>query len=79
MAEKDQPKLMVPFKYESREVPEKRGKISVNLARTDLSGFTFQPAPHGLGETGAGVLLARKDLRSRGPSDPHWRHRRVNL
>ncbi len=51
MADEDRSKLMVPFKYEPPEVPEKRGKISVNLARTDIAGFTIQRALKGLGET----------------------------
>ena len=51
MAEKDQPKLMTRFKYEPPEVPKERGKISLNLARTDISGFTVQRALKGLGET----------------------------
>ena len=50
MADGDQTKRMVPFKYEPPEVPE-RGKISVNLARTDIAGFTIQRAVKDLGET----------------------------
>ncbi len=51
MADDDRSKRMVPFKYEPPEVPEDRGKISVNLARTDIVGFTIQRAVSGLGET----------------------------
>ena len=51
MADDDRSKLMVPFKYEPPEVPEDRGKVSVNLARTDIAGFTIQRAVKGLGET----------------------------
>ena len=51
MADTDQSKRMVRFKYEPPEVPEKRGKISVNLARTDIAGFTIQRAIKDVGET----------------------------
>ena len=51
MATTDQTKLMTPFKYEPPAIPEGRGKVSVNLARTDISGFTIQRAVKGLGET----------------------------
>ena len=51
MADDDRSKLMVPFKYEPPEVPTDRGKVSVNLARTDIAGFTIQRAVKGLGET----------------------------
>ena len=51
MATTDQTKRMTPFKYEPPEIPEARGKVSVNLARTDIAGFTIQRAVKGLGET----------------------------
>ena len=51
MADTDEMKRMVRFKYEAPEVPEKRGKISLNLARTDIVGFTIQRALKDIGET----------------------------
>ena len=51
MVDTDQTTRMVPFKYEPPEVPEKRGKVSVNLARTDIAGFTIQRALKDIGET----------------------------
>lgn len=51
MANHVETKRMVPFRYEPPEIPEKRGKVSVNLARTDIAGFTIQRAMKDLGET----------------------------
>jgi mannose-6-phosphate isomerase-like protein (cupin superfamily) len=47
----DDDKRMTRFKYESPEVPEKRGKVSINLSKTDIAGFTIQRALKDVGET----------------------------
>ena len=51
MPDTGQTKRMTVFKYVSPEIPEKRGKVSVNLVRTDIAGFTIQRASKDLGET----------------------------
>jgi mannose-6-phosphate isomerase-like protein (cupin superfamily) len=50
MTTTDQTERMTPFKYEPPEIPPDRGKVSVNLYRTDIAGFTIQRAVKGLGE-----------------------------
>ena len=50
MADTDQMTRMVPFKYDSPEVPKKRGKIRVNLTQTDNARFQIQRAFKDVGE-----------------------------
>ncbi len=63
MADNDDTKRMTTFKYVPPEVPEKRGKVSVNLARTDIAGFTIQRAIKDVGET---------NMHAHTAADSHW-------
>ena len=63
MADTQQDKRMTTFKYEPPEIPPARGKVSVNLARTDIANFTIQRAIKGLGET---------NMHAHTAADSHW-------